>query len=74
VLEPLAPSAAAEIVSPTSAAQLPGYDALNKCWLASALLVIRGFARHLCPAVSAYSTALDVVSYYHICGRLIPHA
>lgn len=55
VLEPLAASATAEIVSPTRAATLPGYDALNKCWLASALLVIRGFARHLCPAVSAYS-------------------
>jgi Apea-like HEPN len=55
VLEPLAASATAEIASPTSAATLPGYDALNKCWLASALLVIRGFARHICPAVSAYS-------------------
>lgn len=54
-LEPLAPVATAEIISPASAATLPGYDALNKCWLTSALLVIRGFAHHLCPAVSAYS-------------------
>ncbi len=54
-LEPLAPAATAEIVSPVAAAVLPGYDALNKCWLASALLVIRGFARHICPAASAYS-------------------
>jgi hypothetical protein len=54
-LEPLAPAATAEIVSPVAGAALPGYDALNKCWLASALLVIRGFARHICPAVSAYS-------------------
>jgi hypothetical protein len=54
-LEPLAPVATAELISPMSAATLPGYDALNKCWLASALLVLRGFARHLCPAVSAYS-------------------
>jgi hypothetical protein len=34
---------------------IPGYDALNKCWLVSALLLLRGFACHLCPAVSAYS-------------------
>ena len=54
-LEPLAPTATAEIVSPVAAAQSPGYDPLNKCWLVSALLVIRGFARHICPAVSAYS-------------------
>lgn len=54
-LEPLAPAATAEIVSLTDAAVLPGYDALNKCWLASALLVLRGFARHICPAASAYS-------------------
>jgi hypothetical protein len=55
VLEPLAPVATSEIVSPLGAAKSPGYDALNKCWLVSALLVIRGFAKHFCPAVSAYS-------------------
>ena len=55
VLEPLAPVATSEIVSPLAAAKLPGYDALNKCWLVSALLVIRGFAKHFCPAVSGYS-------------------
>jgi hypothetical protein len=55
VLEPLAPTATAEIVSPVDAAPVPGYDALNKCWLVSALLVLRGFARHICPACSAYS-------------------
>jgi len=54
-LEPLAASATGEITSPVSAATIPGYDALNKCWLISALLVIRGFARHICPAVSKYS-------------------
>lgn len=54
-LEPLAPSASAEISSATDAATKPGYDALNKCWLVSALLVLRGFARHICPACSAYS-------------------
>lgn len=55
VLEPLAQAATAEIISPTSNVKLPGFDALNKCWLASALLVLRGFARHVCPAVSGYS-------------------
>jgi hypothetical protein len=54
-LEPLAAAATAEIVSPVDAAAVPGYDALNKCWLVSALLVIRGFARYICPASSAYS-------------------
>ena len=54
-LEPIASAATAEIVSPVDAAVVPGYDALNKCWLVSALLVIRGFARHICPASSAYS-------------------
>jgi hypothetical protein len=54
-LEPLAPAATAEIVSNTNAAVLPGYNALNKCWLASAILVLRGFAHHICPAVSSYS-------------------
>lgn len=58
VLEPLAPFATSEIVSPLAAAKSPGYDALNKCWLVSALLVIRGFAKHVCPAVSAYSWSL----------------
>lgn len=54
VLEPLTSAATCEIESPTHAAGAPGYDALNKAWLASALLVIRGFARHICPAYSAY--------------------
>lgn len=58
VLEPLASSATAEIISPLAAVTIPGYDALNKCWLVSALLVLRGFARQLCPAASAYSWAL----------------
>lgn len=54
-LEPLAASATAEITSQADTAPAPGYDALNKCWLVSALLVIRGFARHICPACSGYS-------------------
>jgi hypothetical protein len=54
-LEPLAGSATAEIESLGGRAQTQGYDALNKAWLVSGLLVLRGFARHLCPAVSGYS-------------------
>jgi hypothetical protein len=54
-LEPFTGSATAEIISLAEAEGLQGYDPLNRCWLASALLVLRGFARHLCPAVSAYS-------------------
>ena len=57
-LEPFAPSATAEIICLAEAEGLQGYDPLNRCWLASALLVLRGFARHLCPAVSSYSWSL----------------
>lgn len=35
-------------------ATTPGYDTLNRAWLASTLLVLRGFTRHLCMACSAY--------------------
>ena len=55
LLVPFADLAACEIVSPVSAAVIPGYDAINMCWLASSLLVMRGFSRHLCLAASAYS-------------------
>jgi hypothetical protein len=34
---------------------VPGYDTLNRAWLASALLVLRGFSRHLGVACSSYS-------------------
>ena len=37
------------------AAILPGYGTLNRAWLASTLLVLRGFTRHLCVACSSYS-------------------
>jgi hypothetical protein len=60
-LEPLAPMATAEIVSSTNDVVVPGFDALNKCWLVSALLILRGFARLVCPAASAYSWNLIAV-------------
>ncbi len=58
ILEPMADNLTAEIVSPQDAVRLPGYDALNKGWLASVLFVLRGFANHMCPAVSTYSWSM----------------
>jgi len=55
VLEPLASGCTSEIVSAEDAAILPGYDALNRAWLASALILFRRFGSHLCVACSAYS-------------------
>jgi len=55
VLEPVAPGCCCEIESAKDAATLPGYDALGRAWLASILLVLRGFTRHLCVACSSYS-------------------
>lgn len=55
VLEPVAPGCYSEIESAKDAAILPGYDTLNRAWLASSLLVLRGFTRHLCVACSSYS-------------------
>ncbi len=55
VLEPVAPACSCEIESAKDAAIVPGYDTLNRAWLASALLVLRGFTRHIGVACSAYS-------------------
>lgn len=55
VLEPVARGCCAEIESAKDAAIVPGYDTLNRAWLASTLLVLRGFTRHLCVACSSYS-------------------
>jgi len=55
VLEPVAPGCCCEIESAKDAAILPGYDTLNRAWLASTLLVLRGFTRHVCVACSSYS-------------------
>jgi hypothetical protein len=58
VLEPMASACCCEIESAKDAASLPGYNALDRAWLASALLVLRGFTRHLCVACSSYSWSL----------------
>jgi hypothetical protein len=55
VLEPLAAACTSEIESAADAAILPGYDTLNRAWLASALLNLRGFAGHLSVACCGYS-------------------
>lgn len=55
VLEPIASVANSEIETAADAMTTPGYDALNRAWLASALLVLRGYQRLTAPACSAYS-------------------
>ncbi len=55
VLEPISRSCTCEIETAKDSDVVPGYDALNRAWLASALLVLRGFSRHLGIACSAYS-------------------
>ena len=55
VLEPMAPACECEIESALDANVTPGYDTLNRAWLASTLLVLRGFTSHLCVACSRYS-------------------
>jgi hypothetical protein len=55
VLEPVASGCSCEIESAKDAAVLPGYDTLNRAWLVSALLVLKGFTRHLCVACNSYS-------------------
>jgi len=55
VLEPVTHAVTAELRTNNEAVTPQGYDALNRAWLVSAMLVARGFDRHLVPAVSAYS-------------------
>ena len=55
VLEPIAAACTCEIESARDSAIVPGYDTLNRAWLVSALLVLRGFTGHLCLACSSYS-------------------
>jgi hypothetical protein len=55
VLEPVSRICACEIETAKDSDVVPGYDTLNRAWLASALLVLRGFSRHLGVACSSYS-------------------
>jgi len=55
VLEPIANACTCEIESALDSNITPGYDTLNRAWLASTMLVLRGFTRHLCVACSRYT-------------------
>ncbi len=55
VLEPFLPGCRCEIETMSDAATLPGYDTLNRAWLASALLKLKGYYSHLPLACSCYS-------------------
>jgi Apea-like HEPN len=55
VLESIASQCNCEIESTYAIDEASGYDALNRAWLASSLLVLRGFTTHLCVACSSYS-------------------
>ncbi|MEX2374773.1 MAG: hypothetical protein WD942_04195 [Dehalococcoidia bacterium] len=55
MLEPFAGAATCEIESSLDAATTPGYDPLNRAWLAGALLVLRGYTHVLALACSKYS-------------------
>jgi hypothetical protein len=55
ILEPAARGCSCEIESAKDAATLPGYDTLNRAWLASSLLVLRGYTQQMCVACSTYS-------------------
>lgn len=57
LLEPVVQTCRVELESAKDGAVIPGYDQLNRAWLASALLLLRGFGRHLCVASSSYSWA-----------------
>lgn len=54
-LEPIANSCTAEIESAMDSNVTPGYDTLNRAWLAIGLLVLRGFTNLLGVACSKYS-------------------
>ena len=58
MLEPVSRLCTCEIETAKDSDVSPGYDALNRAWLASALLVLRGFSRHLGIACSSYSWSL----------------
>lgn len=57
----IAPSCTCEIESARDSDVTPGYDTLNRAWLASALLVLRGFGSVMPVASSSYpwSTVAD---------------
>lgn len=55
MLEPFLPKCISEIETAQDAATKLGYDTLNRAWLASALLKLKGYNAHLPLACSSYS-------------------
>jgi len=55
MLEPFAANSFCEIETAQDAAIKPGYDSLNRAWLATALLKLKGYNAHLPLACSSYS-------------------
>lgn len=55
LLEPIASACTCELTIAPIVEHRSGYDTLNRGWLASSLLVLRGFSRHLSLACSNYS-------------------
>ena len=55
MLEPFARNCVCEIETAQDAAIKPGYDSLNRAWLASGLLKLKGYSAHLPLACSSYS-------------------
>ena len=58
MLEPFLPRCVCEIETTQDATIEPGYDTLNRAWLASALIKLKGFNAHLPLACSSYSWSL----------------
>jgi len=54
MLEPFASGCKCEMESAADASKSPGYDALGRAWLASAMLTLLGFGQHRALAASAY--------------------
>ena len=54
MLEPFLPRCVCEIETGQETAILPGYDTLNRAWLASGLIKLKGFNAHLPLACSSY--------------------
>lgn len=55
VLEPIANSCKSEIISAKDADITPGFNALNRAWLATALLTLRGYTEQIGVACSSVS-------------------
>jgi len=54
-IEPFCPHCTAELESAKDANVAPGYDTLNRAWLVTALLILRGFTKLWGVSCSAYS-------------------